>query len=105
MEYHVGRLIDHVNLTTKDLAASRRFYDAVLGALGRQRTEEGEHFFAYDELFVSDTDLAGLGKATTTRLHLAFQAADRDAVGRAYQAGLAAGGRAPARAPPRPHPP
>ncbi|HKA40834.1 MAG TPA: VOC family protein [Burkholderiales bacterium] len=93
MEFHLGRVIDHVHLITKDLAASRRFFDAVLGALGRQRTMEGEHFFAYDEFFVSDTEFPGVGKTTTTRLHLAFQAADRDAVGRAYQAGLAAGGR------------
>src|SRR5262249_60422942 len=93
MEFHLGRVIDHVHLITKDLAASRRFYDAVLGALGRQRTMEGEHFFAYDEFFVTDTKFPGVGQTTTTRLHLAFQAADRDAVKRAYEAGLAAGGR------------
>ena len=34
MELHRGRLIDHVQLVVKDLPASRRFYDAVLEALG-----------------------------------------------------------------------
>ena len=34
MELHRGRLIDHVQLVVKDVAASRRFYDAVFQALG-----------------------------------------------------------------------
>src|SRR5262245_54001027 len=51
MEFHVGRIIDHVHIVVKDLAQSRRFYEAILGALGRERTMEGEHFFAYDEFF------------------------------------------------------
>ena len=40
-EYHVGRLIDHVHLKVRDLAASRKFYDAALGALGLPLTEGG----------------------------------------------------------------
>ena len=32
---HVGRLLDHVHLRVRDLAASRRFYRAALEALGR----------------------------------------------------------------------
>jgi catechol 2,3-dioxygenase-like lactoylglutathione lyase family enzyme len=34
MELHRGRLIDHIQLVVKDLAASRRFYEAVLEVLG-----------------------------------------------------------------------
>ena len=34
MDLHRGRLIDHIQLVVKDLAASRRFYDAAFGALG-----------------------------------------------------------------------
>jgi extradiol dioxygenase family protein len=33
-EIHRGRLIDHLHLVVRDLAASRRFYGAVLEALG-----------------------------------------------------------------------
>lgn len=33
MQFHRGRLIDHVQLVVKDLAAARRFYDAAFGAL------------------------------------------------------------------------
>jgi catechol 2,3-dioxygenase-like lactoylglutathione lyase family enzyme len=85
-EYHRGRLLDHVHLRVADLERSKRFYEAALAALGRGLTGEGDGFFSADELFVSVGD-------PTTRLHLAFQAADRDAVHRFHEAAVAAGGR------------
>lgn len=89
---HRGRLIDHLHLVVKDLAASRRFYGAVLDALGVPIGGEAETFFWADELFVSSADSpAALGKLTG-RCHLAFQAKDRAAVEAFYKAGLAAGG-------------
>lgn len=87
MEYHLGRLFDHVHLLVQDVQASKRFYQAVLEALGANITGEGEDFFFADELFVSKAS------AQPSRVHIAFQAADREAVQRFYQAGLAAGGR------------
>jgi catechol 2,3-dioxygenase-like lactoylglutathione lyase family enzyme len=48
---HRGRLIDHVHLIARDLAASRRFYDAALGAVGRKVEGDGEGYFWSDELF------------------------------------------------------
>src|SRR5919201_4740413 len=39
--YHLGRLIDHVHLRVRDLEASKRFYGAVLKALGRELSGEG----------------------------------------------------------------
>jgi catechol 2,3-dioxygenase-like lactoylglutathione lyase family enzyme len=85
-EIHAGRLFDHVHLRVSDLAASRRFYEGALAALGRQ-VGGGESYFTSDELWVtSDGD-------PTTGLHVAFQAADRDAVDRFFEAALAAGGR------------
>uniref|UniRef100_A0A8W7PZB6 VOC domain-containing protein n=1 Tax=Anopheles coluzzii TaxID=1518534 RepID=A0A8W7PZB6_ANOCL len=53
MEYHYGRLLDHVHLVVADLPASKRFYTAVLQALGRELTGEGPDYFWADELFVS----------------------------------------------------
>ena len=93
MELHRGRLIDHVQLVVKDLAASRRFYDGAFGALGIPLGGElGDHSFWYDELFVSSKESqAALGKLTG-RVHLAFQAESREAVDRFYKAALAAGG-------------
>jgi catechol 2,3-dioxygenase-like lactoylglutathione lyase family enzyme len=85
-EFHAGRLLDHVHIRVSDLDASKRFYHATLEPLGLGLTWEGEHAFAADELFVS------ADAAPTEGIHLAFQAADEDAVRRFHEAGLAAGG-------------
>ena len=90
-EYHVGRVIDHVHLKVRDLGASRRFYDAALGALELPLTEGGAEYFYVDELFVSVAKPPQ--EPQTSGLHLAFQAADREAVHRFHAAVLAAGGR------------
>jgi catechol 2,3-dioxygenase-like lactoylglutathione lyase family enzyme len=91
-ELHRGRLIDHVQLVVRDLAASRRFYQAVFDTLGIPVAGEGEDFFWADELFISSADSeSALGKLTG-RVHLAFQAKDREMVDAFYRAGLAHGG-------------
>ncbi|HEY8494446.1 MAG TPA: VOC family protein [Myxococcota bacterium] len=92
-ELHRGRMIDHVQLVVRDLAASRRFYEAVLGALGIPIGGEGPGYFWADELFVSSVDSPESDGRTTGRAHLAFQAADREAVHRFHEAGLRAGGK------------
>jgi catechol 2,3-dioxygenase-like lactoylglutathione lyase family enzyme len=86
MEFHQGRLLDHVHLRVRDLEASKAFYRAVLESLCRGLTTEGESSFSADELYVSADG------EPTAQLHLAFQAADHDAVRRFHEAGLAAGG-------------
>lgn len=86
--YHVGRLIDHVHLRVRDLEASKRFYRAVLEAVGRQITTESDTHIGSDELWIDAADENGPSK-----VHLAFQAADHEAVKRFHAAGLAAGGR------------
>src|SRR5688572_8804657 len=91
-EIHRGRLIDHLQLCVPDLARSKRFYLAVLEALGVPLGGEGPGFFWADELFVSDLKSPASAGATTGRTHIAFQAADRQAVERFHRAGLAAGG-------------
>lgn len=91
-ELYRGRMIDHVQLVVRDLAASRRFYEAVLGALGIPIGGEGPGYFWADELFVSSIDSPASDGRATGRVHLAFQAADREAVHRFHEAGLRAGG-------------
>ncbi len=86
MEYHLGRLIDHVHIRVADVAATRRFYAAVLKALGRDLQETGIYLH-FDEFYIS-TD-----GPPTAKLHLAFQADGPEAVKRFHSAGLAAGGR------------
>lgn len=88
-----GRLIDHIQIVTRDLAASRRFYEAVFAALEIPMGGSGEDFFWADELFVSSVDSAAAEGALTGRLHLAFQARDAAMVADFHRAGLAAGGR------------
>jgi catechol 2,3-dioxygenase-like lactoylglutathione lyase family enzyme len=88
MELHRGRLIDHVQLRTADLEASKRFYRAVLAALGRaDALVEGKGFFYADELYVDKAD------GPVSRVHLAFQAADQEQVKAFHQAAVKAGGR------------
>lgn len=90
---HRGRLVDHIQLVVRDLQASKKFYAAVLGALGIPLGGEGRDYFWADELFVSSqVSRASQGKLTG-RYHFAFQARDRDAVERFYRAGLEAGGK------------
>ena len=91
-QLHRGRLIDHLQLVTPDLEASRRFYGAVLEALDVPIGGEAERFFWADELFVSAVDSIAAQGRPTGRCHLAFQAKDRAMVEAFHKAGLAAGG-------------
>ncbi|MER9105994.1 VOC family protein [Mesorhizobium sp. M0243] len=91
-ELHRGRLIDHIQLVVGDLAASRRFYEAVLQALDVPIGGSGAAFFWADELFVSTADSRAAQGKLTGRHHLAFQARDHAMVDVFYKAGLTAGG-------------
>jgi catechol 2,3-dioxygenase-like lactoylglutathione lyase family enzyme len=88
-----GRLIDHLQLVVRDVARSRRFYGAVLEALGIPIGGEGPDHFWADELFVSSLESPASAGALTGRHHFAFQAKDRAAVERVHAAALAAGGK------------
>ena len=92
-QLHRGRLIDHLQLVTPDLEASRRFYGAVLEALDVPIGGEAERFFWADELFVSAVDSIAAQGRPTGRCHLAFQARDRAMVDAFYKAALAHGGK------------
>ncbi|MBS0334967.1 MAG: VOC family protein [Proteobacteria bacterium] len=85
MTEHLGRLIDHVHLKTRNLDAAARFYAAIFEALGIP-CERGEGDFHADEFYLSQGEPTG-------ELHLAFQARDRGAVENAWRAAVAAGGR------------
>ena len=93
MELHRGRLIDHIQLVVADLAASRRFYQALFEVLEIPIGGSADTHFWFDELFVSTPDSPEALGELTGRHHLAFQARDRAAVDAFYEAGLAAGGR------------
>jgi catechol 2,3-dioxygenase-like lactoylglutathione lyase family enzyme len=85
-QHHRGRLIDHVHLRVRDFAAAKRFYRAVLEALGLPTRDETDAHLAADELWIDRGELP-------SRIHLAFQAPDRETVRRFHTAALAAGGQ------------
>ena len=88
MQYHRGRLFDHIHLRVSDVDVSKRFYRAALASLGlADILLEGPGFFYADELFVDKAD------GYVSRVHVAFQAPDRETVQAFYQAALGAGGR------------
>jgi catechol 2,3-dioxygenase-like lactoylglutathione lyase family enzyme len=92
-ELHRGRLIDHIQLVVNDLAASKRFYSAVLDVLGIPLGGDGPGFFWWDELVISSKDSPAAEGKLTGRTHFAFQAQSKDVVERVYKAALAAGGK------------
>jgi catechol 2,3-dioxygenase-like lactoylglutathione lyase family enzyme len=92
-ELHRGRLIDHLQLVVRDIAASRQFYEAVLGALRIPLGGSAEDHFWADELFVSTARSDAAQGELTGRHHLAFQAQDEAMVRAFHEAALAHGGK------------
>lgn len=86
MEFHRGRLIDHIQLCVNDMEASKRFYGSVLKTLGRDLVEMPGFLFA-DELCLTPAD------GEPSHIHFAFQASNHEEVNRFYDAAIAAGGR------------
>ena len=93
MQIHRGRLIDHLQLVVRDLDASRRFYDAVMKALGIPPGPAGKDYFSYDEMWISTKDSEAAQGELTGRGHFAFATRDRATVDAFHRAALAAGGR------------
>jgi catechol 2,3-dioxygenase-like lactoylglutathione lyase family enzyme len=90
---HRGRLIDHIQLVVRDLAAAQKFYSAIFDALGIPMGGTGDDFFWADELFVSTRDSEAAQGVLTGRHHLAFQAQSRAVVDAFYRTALASGGK------------
>ncbi|MEP6503576.1 MAG: VOC family protein [Betaproteobacteria bacterium] len=86
--HHQGQLLDHVHLRVADVAASRRFYRAVLSAIGRlDAFGDGDGCFWADELYVDRAD------TRVSCVHLAFQARSEVEVRAFHAHALSAGGR------------
>lgn len=86
-------MYDHIGLKVKDLAASIRFYEAVLVPLGHVL---GPHDDSYAGIGPPGAPALWLYAAKGTRspdTHIAFRAGDHQAVTAFHQAGLNAGGR------------
>jgi catechol 2,3-dioxygenase-like lactoylglutathione lyase family enzyme len=82
--------IDHLTLPVADLATSRAFYAAALGALGWAEAKV-EGMPTWGPPGAEDFSIAE-GEPPPGGMHLAFLADDRDRVAAFHAAGLAAGG-------------
>ena len=83
-------MFDHVSLRASDRAATERFYETVLPALGVDGIHRGEHstLFGNFELSVSQ---ASDERPVTTGLHVGLRAPSTDAINAFWQAGVEAG--------------
>ena len=82
---------DHVGFSVRDFAASRDFYKAALAPLGIGVVMEGDGWAGFGEPGRPEFWL-GRSDELSTRVHVAFRAADRAQVRAFYEAAIAAGG-------------
>jgi catechol 2,3-dioxygenase-like lactoylglutathione lyase family enzyme len=89
-------MIDHVSIGVRDIAKTKRFYDAALKPLGYQCLSEGEGSLGYG----GDAVALWIGAAkhpvpadAKSYLHFCFTAPTRESVDAFHQAALKFGGR------------
>ncbi len=85
-------VIDHVLLVVRDLAASRRFYEAALKPLGFDVMYEKADGVAFGTEGHDDFGIFQ-GDSPSSRAHVAFVASSREAVDAFYAAAMSSGGR------------
>jgi catechol 2,3-dioxygenase-like lactoylglutathione lyase family enzyme len=85
-------VIDHIGINCADYAKSQAFYDPVLGVLGFSRQMDFGEAIGYGRdgapaFWIAD----GTGMGPNRENHLAFEAADEDAVRAFHQAAIGLG--------------
>ena len=84
-------MIDHLGINCADLDAAKHFYDTVLGTLGYQRVMDFDEAVGYGkdapDFWLSKYD----DMPPNREVHIAFQAADTDAVRAFHEAALSLG--------------
>jgi catechol 2,3-dioxygenase-like lactoylglutathione lyase family enzyme len=97
-------MLDHTGFVVSDLAAARRFYDAVAAALGLGTTDNGEEAFLLGRSAEQPIPYLWIGtlrpsywaegsRPGLNQTHVAFAAASKEAVDAFHRAALDAGGR------------
>lgn len=89
-------MINHVSIGVRDIARTKRFYDAALKPLGYGRLSEGDGSLGYGHdavaFWISASDQPVPANAKSG-LHFCFDAPDRKSVDAFHAAALKAGGR------------
>lgn len=88
-------MIDHFGINCSDWARSQRFYDTVLGVLGYSRQLDFDVAIGYGrdgkpDFWIADA-AAGEASGPNREIHVAFQAADVDAVTAFHDTAVALG--------------
>jgi len=89
-------MLDHVSIGVRDIAATKRFYDAALKPLGYTCLSEGEGSLGYGGGTVAFWISAAehpVPPDPKSGLHFCFAAPNRDSVGAFHAAALKTGGR------------
>lgn len=84
-------MFDHVAINIRDMAASRAFFEAALAPLGYEISFESADWVGMRAGARNDFGLVRRDPVGPT-VHLAFEAADREAVDAFHAAAIAAGG-------------
>jgi catechol 2,3-dioxygenase-like lactoylglutathione lyase family enzyme len=82
-------VFDHVTIRASDRAASDRFYELVLSALGIAKTHTDEHYSEWDDFSIKQAS----GEKPTRRLHIGFSAPSHAHVDGFWRIGTEAGFR------------
>jgi catechol 2,3-dioxygenase-like lactoylglutathione lyase family enzyme len=88
-------MIDHLSIGVRDIAKTRKFYDAALKPLGYTCVSAGETSLGYGKEKVSVWILASARPVSPdleSGLHICFSAPTRKSVAAFHKAALAAGG-------------
>ncbi len=99
-------MIDHVSLGVPDVAAARKFYDAVLAPLGLSLWMTSDQAAAYGTgypVFWIQRPQDGAAPSAGNGVHVCFRAPTCQAVDAFHAAGLEQGGRDGGAPGPRPH--
>lgn len=97
-------MFDHTGVVVSDLAAARRFYDAVAGALELATADNGDQAFLFGKSAEEPIPYLWVGtlrpsywvegsRAGINQMHIAFVAQSRGMVDEFHRAAIAAGGR------------
>lgn len=98
-------MLDHISIGVRDVAAARRFYDAVFAPLGYKALYEGDGYAGYGATapeFWLNASTSPVPADPGNGLHVSFLAKNRAAVDAFHTAGLAAGGTDNGKPGPRP---